>query len=328
MRVAATGDHVTLAISDSGPGMGPEQLDRIFERFYRGGRDGTTGASGSGLGLAIVKSLVDLHDGEIHVDSAPGEGTTVTVRLPRAPSATDLSEPRQAIRGRRVLIVDDEIEVARLIAEQLQAHDVHTDIVHTGADAIDRLRRGEYDAVTLDILLGDMDGFEVLRAMREDDRLRKTPVVVVSVVTGHEALAGEWVVSKPIDSDELTDAVGSAILAGRARVLVVGRAQMRTEVGQMLARRGIDYVWTTSGAEAARLCEETHFEVALVDAGMRAPHAALEQLDLRGRRLRRAVVVFSAGDDSPGVARLNAEPIPVEDATQAVVAALKASAEG
>ena len=72
---------------------------------------------------------------------------------------------------------------------------------------------------------------------------------------------------------------------------------MRDVVGPLLDRRGVDYAWATSGAEAGRMCEETHFEVALVDAGMRAPQAALAQLDLRGRRLRRSVVVFSADDD-------------------------------
>ena len=69
----------------------------------------------------------------------------------------------------------------------------------------------------------------------------------------------------------------------------------------MLARRGVDYVWATSAAEAARLCEERRFEVALVDAGMRSPQAALTQLHLRGRRLRRSVVVFSTGEDHPGM---------------------------
>jgi len=151
-------------------------------------------------------------------------------------------------------------------------------------------------------------------------------VIVVSSTAGQGTLAAEWSVDKPIDADELTDAVGSAILAGRARVLGVGRPAMREVVGPMLEHRGIDCEWATSGAEAARLCEERHFEVALVDAGMRAPHAALAQLDLRGRRLRRSVVVFSAGDDTPGLARLDPDPVSIEDATQAVVEALRGSA--
>jgi CheY-like chemotaxis protein len=151
-------------------------------------------------------------------------------------------------------------------------------------------------------------------------------VIVVSVMAGQDALAAEWSVTKPINADELTDAIGSAILAGRARVLVVGRSELRGTVGPLLGQGGIDFAWATTGAEAARLCEERHFEVALVDAGMRSPQAALAQLDLRGRRLRRSVVVFSTGDESPGMARLDPDPMPVEDATRAVVAALRTSA--
>jgi len=325
VRAGATAEHVSIAVADTGRGMAPAVLERIFERFYRGGRDGHGG--GTGLGLSIVRSLVELHDGEIDVISEEGEGTTFTVRIPRAPEAAELDEPRQAVRGKRVLVIEDEPEVARLIAEQLTPFGVEAIVVHTGEDAIRRLKLDSFDAVTLDILLGGVDGFEVLRIIRDDPKLRRTPVVVVSVYAGEDTLAGEWVVAKPIDAEELADALGSAILAGRSRVLVVARASMREVVGGALERRGIEFAWATSGSQAARLCEETHFEVALVDAGMRSPQAALAALDLRGRRLRRSVVVFSAGDDGPGIATLGADPVPVEDATAAVVGALRSSAE-
>jgi signal transduction histidine kinase/DNA-binding response OmpR family regulator/HAMP domain-containing protein len=320
VSVGAAGDDVLLSVADTGRGMTPEQVGRVFDRFYRAE---SAGPGGSGLGLSIVKSLVELHEGSIQVSSRVDQGTTVTVRLPRAPAAEDLVEPRQAIRGRCVLIVEDEPEIASLIAEQLRPYEVDVVVVHDGEAAIAELRRRPYDAVTLDILLGGIDGFEVLRTIREDPRLRRTPVIVVSVMAGQETLAAEWSVTKPIDAQELTDAIGSAILASRARVLVVGRAGMREIVGPLLERRGIEFEWATSGAEAARMCEETHYEVALVDAGMRSPQSALAQLDLRGRRLRRSVVVFSTGEPSPGLARLDPDPVPVEDATAAVVHALR-----
>ena len=325
VRVGASGEHVTLAISDTGRGMTPEQVSRLFDRFYRADARGAS-ESGTGLGMSIVKSLVDLHEGEIEVESEPGRGTTITVRIPRAPASSDMTEPRHAIKGKRVLVVDDEPEVGRLIAEQLRPYGVEAIVVHSAEDAIERLRRQEFDAVTLDIFLGESDGFDVIRLLREDPELRRIPVIVVSVLAGDEALAGEWSVSKPIDAVELSDAIGSAILAGRARVLVVGRARMRGEVGELLERRGIDFVWATSASEAARLCEERRFEIALVDAGMRSPQAALAQLQLRGRRLRRSVVVFSTGDEHPGMARLDPDPMPVEDATQAVLEALRSTA--
>ena len=324
VRVGASGEYVTLTIADSGRGMSPDQVERLFDRFYRA--DGRGGEPGTGLGMSIVKSLVDLHEGAIDVESRLGKGTTITVRIPRAPASMDLSEPRQAIQGKRVLVVEDEPEVGRLIVEQLRPYGVEAVVVTTGREALERLRRQEFDAVTLDIFLGEHDGFDVLHELRKDPELRLMPVIVVSVLAGEEALAGEWSVSKPIDAEELSDAIGSAIMAGRARVLVVGRAGIRDEVGAMLVRRGIDYVWATSAAEAARLCEERRFEVALVDAGMRSPQSALEQLHLRGRRLRRSVVVFSTGDEKPGMARLDPDPIPVEDATQAVLEALRGAA--
>ena len=328
ISAGAAGEHVLIAVADTGPGMDADQVERVFERFYRGTRDGQAGSSGSGLGLSIVKSLVDLHGGTINVQSEPGVGTTFTVRLPRAPAATDMPEPRHAIHGKRVLVVEDEPEVARLIAEQLQPYEVEAVVVHSGEEALRKLRSDRFDAVTLDILLGGLDGFEVLRAIRDDPKLRRTPIVVVSVFAGQDALAGEWSVAKPIDAEELTDAVGSAMLAGRSRVLVVGRAHLREVVGTALERRGIDFAWATNGTEAARLCEETHFEVAMVDAGMRAPQTALAGLDLRGRRLHRSVVVFSTGEESAGMAKLDADLVRVEDATQAVVAALRDGAGG
>ena len=80
----------------------------------------------------------------------------------------------------------------------------------SGAEALERLREGRFDAITLDILMPGMSGFEVLRTLRADPHLRGIPVVVVSVFSGREALAGEWVVPKPIDADELPELVTDA----------------------------------------------------------------------------------------------------------------------
>jgi len=326
IRVRGEEDRVSVAVSDTGQGMDAGQLERIFDRFYRAGPTSGGGPSGSGLGLSIVRSLVDLHGGSIDVKSAPGRGTTFTVRLPRA-TVRDARSTGALLKGRRVLVVDDDPAVARLIADQLDPWDVETVLVGSGEAAIERLRTERFDAVTLDILMGGMSGFEVLRAVREDPDLRDTAVVVVSVFSGREALAGEWVVSKPIDADELTGALGSAMLAGRTRVLVVGREAMRPRIGVALERLEIDFDWVASGPAAARMCERRRYEVALVDAGLESPQRIVAALDLRGRRERRAVLVFSDGAGSPGLARLDAAPVRIEDAGAAVLAALGQDAD-
>jgi signal transduction histidine kinase/CheY-like chemotaxis protein/HAMP domain-containing protein len=317
----ADGRFVVLEVADDGRGMTEEEAGQAFDRFYRGGEGE---GSGTGLGLAIVQSLVELHGGTIELDTAPGRGTRFTVTIPRALEPDTAAGARQVLRGKRVLVVDDEPSIAQLIAERLEPFGVEAAIAHSGAEAIERLRTEEFDAVTLDILMPGMSGFEVLRQLRADPELRAVPVVVVSVFSGQEALAGEWVVSKPIDAEELVDALGAAMLAGRVRVLVVGRAEMRAELEPKLGDLGIEHEWATSAAGAATLCQERHFEVALVDAGLHHPETALAALDLRGRRLKRSVLVFSSGDDAPGFARLDAEPVGLEQAGATVLALLQA----
>src|SRR3954452_23185995 len=305
---------VRIEVSDTGRGMTPAELEHVFERFSRG--SGSTGTPGTGLGLSIVKSLVDLHGGTIDVASTPGEGTTFAVTLPAAPQPGVVTRPSDALRGRRVLVMDDEPETARLIAERLEPFGVICEIVHDGATALERLREEDFDAMTLDVLMPGVSGFEVLRELRADPRLADLPVVVVSVFSGREALSGEWVISKPIDAEELADALGSAVMAGRVRVLAVGRPEMRTNLRRTLDDLAIEHEWASTPLEAARLCASRRFEVAIVDAGLPDVEAAIAGLELRGRRLRRSVVVVAADDGkgAQGFARLDADPIPVEEA--------------
>ncbi|HWF71802.1 MAG TPA: ATP-binding protein [Solirubrobacteraceae bacterium] len=322
--VHANHSWVEIVVTDNGPGMSREEVGRVFERFYRGQDDGSR-APGTGLGLSIVKSLVDLQDGEVDIDSEPGRGTTFRVRLPCAAGDSDVTRSIAAMRGRRVLVVDDERDIADLIAGQLAALDVRTEIVTGGEAALARLRAEHFDAVTLDILMPGMDGFDVLREVRADPRLRHTPIVFVSVFSGRRELAGEFVVGKPIDADELREVLGAAVLAGRSRVLVVGREEMRQALEPAIRELGIEHDWETSGPAAARVCSERRFEVALVDAGIRSPQAVLQALDLRGRRVRQAVILFSdsVATAPEGIERLGLEVVPVEQAAGALLAALR-----
>ena len=241
------------------------------------------------------------------------------MRLPaEAPGAIRRPEPRAAIRGRRVLVVDDEPESADAIASGLRSFGAEAVTVNSGEQAIDRLRDGQFDAMTLDVIMPERSGFDVLRALRSDPGLRRTPVVVVSVFSGNEALFGEWRLAKPVEADELADTLGSAVLAGRTRLLVVGRSEVRPELEPALLRLGLDHEWVTSGAAAAQVCAERRFEVALIDAGIRDPSRVLEQVDLRGRRLGRAVLVFTSPDEATDLG----DAVPLTEAAGAVLEAL------
>jgi hypothetical protein len=144
------------------------------------------------------------------------------------------------------------------------------------------------------------------------------------VFSGRQELAGEWIVSKPIDASELRDVLGAALRAGRSRVLVVAREELQPVLEPALDELGIEYQWEVNGAAAARVCGERRFEVALLDVGIRNPVAVLQSLDLRGRRLRRAVIMFSNGDapTPPGIGKLGMEVVPVDHAAIALLGAL------
>ena len=202
---------------------------------------------------------------------------------------------------------------------------VSTAIATNGADALEMLRGESFDAVTLDILMPDMDGLAVLAQIREDPALRQLPVVIVSVASGRPELAGEWSVAKPIDADELREVLAAAVRSARSRVLVVAREELQPRLEPALDDLGIEHEWETTGAAAARVCGERRFEIALIDVGIRNPQAALQALDLRGRRLRRAVILFSDESTPPpaGISRLGMEIVPIERAAEALLAALR-----
>ncbi len=314
---------VQIVVADSGVGLTEEERQRVFERFYRAA--GAREAAGTGLGLSIVRSLVEMHDGEIDVASLPGRGSTFRVRLPAAAPLPGNVRALDVVRGRRVLVIDDEREVAELIAGQLAPLDVRAEIATDSARALEQLRRTRYDAVTLDILMPGRDGLSLLDEIRRDPALRGLPVVFVSVQAERPALAGEWRVAKPIDADELREVLIAAISSGRSRVLVVARESLQPRLEPALDDLGIEHEWQTSGPAAARVCAERRFEVALIDVGIRRPQAVLEALDLRGRRLRRTVVLFSDGEPplASSAHRLGMEVVPADQAAGAVLAALR-----
>jgi signal transduction histidine kinase/CheY-like chemotaxis protein len=315
--------QVRISIADTGPGMSPTQLERIFDRFYRAQDDHSS--PGTGLGLSIVKSLVDLHEGRIEVASEVNRGTTFRVSVPVAGGdALGLTPSIDALTGRSILIIDDERGLASLIAEQLTPFGVRTTVAATGGEALELMRAQRFDAATMDVQMPEMDNFELVSSIRSDPQLAATPIVFVSLTPDMAPLSGEWIVSKPIDADELRQVLGTAVSLGRSRVLVVAREELRSTLEPTLTQIGIAYQWEISGVGAARACGERRFELALVDVGLSNPQAVLGALNLRGRRMRRAVILFTDGITPlpPEVDRLGLEVIPLSAIPGSVTTAL------
>ncbi len=172
VKVTGAGDRVRIVVADNGRGIAADQLERIFEPFVQGDRERDALSGGLGLGLAIVRSLVERHDGSITAASAgPGLGSTFTVELPRADGHVVAAvEPPRAEPpsrgGMRVLVVDDNDDVATLLSEALELEGYTTAIAHDASAALEVGRSFEPHAAVLDVGLPGVDGYELATEIR------------------------------------------------------------------------------------------------------------------------------------------------------------------
>jgi signal transduction histidine kinase/integral membrane sensor domain MASE1 len=178
VRASREGDEAVLRVADTGAGLAPAMLERIFEPFVRSERAPRRAPEGLGIGLTLVRSLVQMHGGSVRATSAGlGLGSEFTVRLPltaaapdqAAPPATEAASAPAPGPRKRVLIVDDNVDGAESLAIVLRQHGHDVVTAHDGRTAFARAERDAFDVVLLDIDLPDgLDGYEVARRLRED----------------------------------------------------------------------------------------------------------------------------------------------------------------
>jgi signal transduction histidine kinase/ActR/RegA family two-component response regulator len=164
-------DTVRIAIRDTGIGIAPEVLPKIFEAFEQGDSRITRQFGGLGLGLAITKALVMLHDGTIRVESeGAGKGSTFIIELPSASSERRTSaegvEERRTDGALRILIVEDHIDTATMLARLLGASGYHVSVANTAGGGLEIYRRQKFDIVVSDIGLPDATGYDFMRSLR------------------------------------------------------------------------------------------------------------------------------------------------------------------
>lgn len=247
-RADRRGEQLVVSVSDTGLGISPADQGRVFERFKQVGDTLTDKPKGTGLGLPICKEIVEHHGGRIWVESELGKGSTFSFSLPlqgaetasgEAPGPVDLAAlirqlrdqvvvttPRTAERQSRILVVDDEANIRELLTQELTEVGYRVQVAANGREALQMVREERPDLVVLDVMMPEMNGFDVAAVLKNDPTTMDIPIVILSIVQDRDRgyrLGVDRYLTKPIDTDLLFREVGALIEQKKShkRVLVV-----------------------------------------------------------------------------------------------------------
>ena len=208
---------ILVVEDDEGSGMSKDVMMNIFDPFYT-----TKGVEGSGLGMSVVYGIIGVHDGKIDIESQIGKGTIFTIRLPvetETIHAETFIKPviNKEANNLQILVVDDEIELSRLLNIHLSREGYSVDSVESGAEAIRLLKKKSYDLVICDLGMPEVSGWDIIRAVESLDKKPK-----VGLITGwadmlkpikNEDMGVDFVVSKPIDFMRLSAFIEETLVA-------------------------------------------------------------------------------------------------------------------
>jgi signal transduction histidine kinase len=223
LALSCAEDQVQVHVADTGVGIPPEDKPKVFQLFFRMDTPTVSEFATTGLELAIAKRLIEMHDGRIWVESEPRQGTAFTFVLPL--HTEELAEPEaqeiglaevidSSDNGRTVLVVEDDRDVAVLIALQLRQEGFEVVTAERGEEALRLAESEEIDLITLDIMLPDTTGLDVLRRLKANPDTANIPVIIVSVLQpdmDDADLGAADHITKPFALERLIGSIRSAL---------------------------------------------------------------------------------------------------------------------
>jgi signal transduction histidine kinase/DNA-binding response OmpR family regulator/ligand-binding sensor domain-containing protein len=243
-RASRDGGTIVVSVTDTGMGIAPEDQPKVFERFKQVGDTLTDKPKGTGLGLPICKEIVEHHGGHIWVSSVLGQGSTFSFSLPVTDAAQQslpldlatlvrqlrdqvvVTTPRTNEHQPRLLVVDDEANIRDLLTQELSEAGYTVTTASNGRDALARIRRQRPDLVILDVMMPEMNGFDVAAVLRNDPATLDIPIIILSIVQDRERgfrIGVDRYLTKPIDTNVLFKEIGTLLDQRKShkRVLVV-----------------------------------------------------------------------------------------------------------
>ena len=275
---------VEIAVADNGIGIASKDHSRVFQGFQQVDSGMERQQAGTGLGLHLTRRFAALHGGDVLIDSQLGKGSVFTIVLPLV--AVQGMAPKSRLPGDGkldrsdarplVLVVEDDPAAAELLTRQIDQAGFRTTVARTGTEALAKAREHKPDAITLDILLPDLDGWEVLTRLKRAEETSDIPVVVVSVVDNPElgmALGALDYFVKPVPAKELMSRLTRFKFQGKSgkqlTVLVVDDEEANREWLQgVLEPAGFAVILASGGKEAIELARSNPPDLMLLDLMM------------------------------------------------------------
>lgn len=259
------GNQLVVSVADSGIGIAPADQPKVFEKFKQVGDTLTDKPKGTGLGLPICKDIVEHHGGRIWVESEPGQGSTFSFSLPLDPAAPApapasarnfeslMRELREKVdqtpsHGRSILVVDDDPSIRSLLEQEFTEAGYAVRLATNGREALDRVREEAPGLIVLDVMMPEMNGFDVAAVLKNDPATMHIPIIILSIVEDKERgfrLGIDRYLTKPINTENLFREVGALLEQGQShkKVMVVDEdaSTLRT-LTDVLQTRGYQVV--------------------------------------------------------------------------------------
>ena len=273
--VKSSGDWLEFSVSDTGIGMKPEQMTKLFHAFSQAEASTTRNYGGTGLGLAITRHFSRMLGGDVSVESAPGVGSTFTIRLPAiCPSKPPVETPTTPAvtgTGPLILMIDDDRGMHEIMERELAGRGYRLAHAYSGEDGLRQARELRPHAIVLDIIMPGMDGWSVLQTLKQDARLKTVPVIIATILgdrdLGYAFGATDYLI-KPIDPEHLLEILNRNHMTGGEILVVDDEPGTRDILRRMLVKEGCCVREASNGKEGLKALSQFMPNLVLLDLMM------------------------------------------------------------